>query len=80
MVRANVINISQGGLCVRPQFPLEPGGEVVVTLPGLAPAAGVVKWQRDDCCGIRFNRPLILSTLVEWLKERQGNPSERLAS
>lgn len=80
LVRATVINVSQGGLCVRPLTPLDVGADVVVTLPGLTPAAGTVKWRKDDCCGIGFNRALVLSELVEWLQERQSRATERLAS
>jgi hypothetical protein len=45
--------------------------DVVVTLPGLAPAAGVVKWNDGGTYGVAFNRALVLSTLVQWLKDQQ---------
>lgn len=80
VTRAKVLNISQGGLCAQSRTPLEIGGNVVVTLPGLTPAAGTVRWNKDDSYGIGFNRPIVLSELVEWLKERQTAESERLAS
>lgn len=76
-VRAIAINISQGGLCVRSPRPLDVGGHVVVSLPGLTPAAGVVRWTLADCYGIGFNRPMLLSELAYWLKERRaGNPGQ----
>ena len=80
LIRAKVVNVSQGGLCVRTSSPLELGGDVVATLPGLTPASGVVKWGSGDCHGIGFNRPLLLRELVDWLKDRQGYRGERLAS
>jgi hypothetical protein len=80
LVRATVLNISQGGLCVRCPAPLDIGAAVVVTLPCLTPHPGIVKWRKDDCCGVGFNRRLGLSELVEWLKERQARAPQRLAS
>jgi hypothetical protein len=80
LICARVVNVSQGGLCVRSPMPLELGGDVVATLPGLTPAPGVVKWGKDGTYGIGFNRPLVLKELVEWLKERQGVATQQLAS
>lgn len=65
------INISQGGICVAASAKLRVGEDVIVTLPRLAPAAGVVKWDDCDSYGIAFNRALVLSELVDWLKDQQ---------
>ena len=60
-------------------------GETVVitastgTLPGLTPAAGVVKWRDGDAYGVAFNRALVLSELVQWLKEQQQEQRRRVA-
>lgn len=70
-VRTRGINISQGGMCVEASAKLRVGGDVVVTLPGRAPAAGVVKWDDCESYGIAFNRPLVLSELVDWLRDQQ---------
>jgi hypothetical protein len=72
VIRTLVQNISQGGLCVDSRVQLTVGADVVVTLPGLTPAAGVVKWRNQGGkFGIAFNRALVLSELVEWLQEQQ---------
>jgi hypothetical protein len=72
VIRTAVHNISQGGLCVDSRVQLTVGADVVVTLPGLTPAAGVVKWRdQEGKFGIAFNRRLVLSELVEWLQEQQ---------
>ena len=71
VIRTRAVNVSQGGVRIESAAALEVGGAVVVTLPGLTPAAGVVKWKEGDAYGIAFNRPLVLSELVEWLKEQQ---------
>ncbi len=72
VMRTLVHNISQGGLRINSRSQLTVGADVVVTLPGLTPAAGVVKWRNEgNSYGIAFNRSLVLSELVEWLQEQQ---------
>jgi hypothetical protein len=53
--------------------------DVVVTLPGLTPSAGVVKWGDGATYGIAFNRALVLSELVRWLKDQQREERRRAA-
>ena len=77
VMRTRVLNISQGGVCVETRSPLTIGAGVVVTLPGLTPAAGVVKWSDGATYGLAFNRSLILSELVEWLQGQQQEQRRR---
>ncbi|NUQ18154.1 MAG: PilZ domain-containing protein [Sphingomonas sp.] len=79
VIRTRVANVSQGGVRLETPAPLTIGGDVVVTLPGLTPAAGVVKWREGDAYGIAFNRGLILSELVHWLKDQQQEQQRRIA-
>lgn len=69
--RARVVNISQGGLRVEAPNDIPAGAQVTVTLPGLPPAAGMVRWNDAGVCGITFNRVLPLPQLVGWVGERQ---------
>lgn len=75
-----VANISQGGICVTTRAMLPINGDVVVTLPGLRPAAGVVKWSEDDQYGIGFNRVFPLDELMPFLREQQRNEQRKAAS
>jgi len=70
--RSNVHNISQGGVSVETANPLTVGGEVTVSLPGLAPRDAVVRWNDGATYGIAFNTVLPLAALVEWLQARRG--------
>jgi len=79
VIRTRVINISQGGLCVEARSPLTVGADIVVTLPGLTPVAGVVKWNENRSYGLGFNRALILSELVDWLQEQQQEQRHQAA-
>lgn len=79
VVRTRVSNVSQGGVCVQSDGDLTVGADVVVTLPGLTPAAGVVKWSDGGTFGISFNRSLVLSNLVAWLKDQQQEQRNRAA-
>ena len=79
VIRTRTINVSQGGIRVQTTAALNVGGGVVVTLPGLTPAAGVVKWNEGEAYGIAFNRALILSELVQWLQDQQQDQRRRVA-
>jgi hypothetical protein len=71
VVRSRAVNISPGGICVESPASYQIGTEVVVSLIGLAPAPGIVKWSADGAAGIGFNRALAVSELVGWLQEQQ---------
>jgi hypothetical protein len=77
VIRTNAVNISQGGIRVETGASLTVGGDVVVTLPGLTPAAGVVRWRDGEAYGVAFNRALVLSELVQWLKGQQQEQGRR---
>lgn len=79
VTRARALNISQGGTCIESKAALTVGADIVVTLPGLTPAAGVVKWKREQLYGIGFNRTIPLSELVAWLQEQQEQEHRRSA-
>ena len=76
--RTRALNISQGGLRVETTNGLPVGAQVTVTLPGLSPEQGVVRWNDGESCGITFNRVLALPHLVAWLGDQQER--QRLAS
>lgn len=69
--RTRALNISQGGVRIETTNDIPAGAQVTVTLPGLPPEQGVVRWNDGEACGITFNRVLALSQLVGWLGERQ---------
>ena len=64
-------DVSQGGIKVESDRDLKLGADVVVTLPGMAPIQGVVRWKETGAYGINFNRLLALSNLVGWLQDQQ---------
>lgn len=68
--RANLHNISQGGLSLDCVNPLNVAAEVTVSLPGFPPQAAVVRWKDGDRYGISFNTVLPLAGLVDWLQAR----------
>jgi hypothetical protein len=69
--RTRVVNISQGGIRVEAPNGLPVSAQVTVTLPGLPPEHGVVRWNDGEACGITFNRVLALPQLVAWVGEQQ---------
>lgn len=66
--RILVTNISQGGISAQCAAELQVGGDVTVTLAGLAPLPAVVCWARSGAYGIKFNAVLGLPLLIEWLQ------------
>jgi hypothetical protein len=75
--RARAGNISQGGIGVRLTADLQVGAQVVVSLAGLPPAAGVVKWRDGDDYGIGFNRVFPVSELMCFLQEKKSAQQKR---
>jgi hypothetical protein len=69
--RVRVVNISQGGVRVEALNGPPTAAQVTVTLPGMPPEQGVVRWNDGVSCGITFNRVLALSQLVGWVGEQQ---------
>lgn len=61
-------NISQGGLCIETALDLSRDAPVQLTLDGLRPLGGTVRWVRDRLAGIAFDEDLGWQTLMPWLR------------
>ena len=70
--RCKAINISQGGIKVDCTAAIAIGAEVTISLFGLQPCTGTVRWRDGDCYGVTFNRLLPLPALVSWLQEQRA--------
>jgi hypothetical protein len=70
--RGRACDISQGGLKVEAPSLTAGNAEVVVSLPGLPPQPGVVRWKDGSFAGITFNRLLALPVLIEWLRTQRS--------
>jgi hypothetical protein len=64
-------DISQGGVRVESDQPLDIGGETVVTLENFRPVPGVVRWRRGNVVGISFNQVIPFHELSQWLVARE---------
>jgi hypothetical protein len=69
----NTRDISQGGVKVECDQPLEVGREVVLTMEKFRPITGVVRWCNDGLAGIAFNHLIPFQELMEWLRP-EGSP------
>ena len=69
----NTRDISQGGVKVETDDPLEVGAEVVLTLEKFRPLQGVVRWADEGLAGIAFNQVLPFRELMGWLR---GEPAQ----
>ena len=77
--RVRVVNISQGGACISSSADFALNANVVLSLPGLHAAAGVLKWKDGDQYGIGFNRVYPVDELMTFLKEQQREEQHRRA-
>lgn len=64
-------NVSDGGACIETILPLATDDQVVLTLDGLRPVAGDVRWVSRNLAGIRFEPTVPWQELMPWLKQRQ---------
>jgi hypothetical protein len=69
--RMQARDISQGGVKIETSRDIAPGSDVVVSLHGLPPQAGVVRWRDSNSYGITFNRVVPLPLLVSWLHQQR---------
>jgi hypothetical protein len=64
----NTRDISQGGVKIESDQPLETGAEVVLSLEKFRPVQGVVRWCQDGFAGISFNQVIPFRELMTWLR------------
>jgi len=69
--RTSTVNISQGGICVEGDPRLNVDAKVILSLAGLGPIDGRVKWKEGDRYGIGFNRVLAVNELMSFLRQQQ---------
>lgn len=61
-------DISQGGVKLELDQPLQVGADVVLTLEGFHPVQGVVRWYHEGQCGVSFNQVIPFGELMRWLR------------
>ena len=66
----NTRDISQGGVKIESDQPLDAGAEVVLSLEGFRPVAGVVRWYQEGFAGIAFNQVIPFRELMDWLRAK----------
>jgi hypothetical protein len=66
--RMRVHDVSQGGVKLESPVSLDAGAALVISLPGLGPQQGAVRWSEGGYVGVTFNRLLPLTNLVAWLQ------------
>lgn len=64
----NTRDISQGGVKIETDQPIEPGTAVVLNLDRFRPLHGVVRWCAGGFAGISFNQVIPFQELIAWLK------------
>lgn len=73
-------DVSQGGVKLDVPYPLAPEQKVTVTLDGLRPVDGVVRWAAGSLAGIAFLPELKWQELMLWLKDRRKSTLHETAA
>lgn len=80
---AQLIDLSQGGVKVQASF-LRVDDDVTVSIPGLEPYRGMVRWAEQGRAGIAFMRMVPFDALAQWALDRQAaqalSPATALAT
>jgi hypothetical protein len=77
--RIRVLNISQGGIGVAADADLRLGSHAIVSLTGLPPSPGVIKWRDGNNYGVGFNNVLPVGDLMQFLQREQQVERQRAA-
>jgi len=59
-------NISQSGLQIAANQPLDAGASCAIALPGLAPRPATVRWCREQQAGLLLAEPFEYAAFAEW--------------
>lgn len=70
-------NISQGGARIQLSEPDKVGEEAVLTVNGLPPIIGTVRWRTGDYAGVAFNTLIAFEDVARWASDfnRNNTPS-----
>jgi hypothetical protein len=63
-----VRDISQGGVKLETDQPIDSGEDVVLSLEKLSTVQGVTRWYQAGFCGISFNQVIPFKDLMGWLR------------
>lgn len=78
--RAEIRDISLGGVKVALNDRDCIGKTVVVTAESLRPIKGVIRWYKEGHAGVIFNKPLTFDELAEWLGKRVAIASHKVGA
>jgi hypothetical protein len=62
-----LVDLSQGGACLRLQRTLRPDSEVILMIPGLPSRRCTTRWSHDEMTGVAFHDPISYTELSAWL-------------
>jgi hypothetical protein len=69
----NTRDISQGGVKIETDQPIEPGSDVVLMLDRFRPIHGVIRWCANGSAGVAFNQVIPFRELMTWLRSDAGS-------
>lgn len=73
--RVTLIDVSQGGAKIEADL-LREGDDVILTIGGLDPRRGTVRWIREGRAGVAFLASVPFDKLARWAVERQADTAQ----
>lgn len=70
--RMRICDISQGGVKLECPVAIAPDTPVVISMIGMPPQPGTVRWHEAGFLGVSFNRLIRLADLVEWIRQQRS--------
>ncbi len=64
----SIRDISQGGVKLESDQPIDAGEDVVLSLDRFRPVQGVTRWYQEGLCGVSFNQVIPFRELMSWLR------------
>lgn len=66
-IRAEIFDISPGGLRVKTDYDFVPGNKVTLSIPELEEISGTIRWVGEGQAGISFQDRMPITLLMTWL-------------
>lgn len=71
--RVEVRDLSQGGIKVEIDEDLKVGEDAVISIEGMSPVKGIVRWAQGGMAGLSFIRPIPFDEMIRWLETHSAD-------
>ncbi|MEP3226836.1 MAG: PilZ domain-containing protein [Parasphingorhabdus sp.] len=76
LLRAEIRDISPGGMCVHAGYSCEIGNNLTLSVPELGELDGTVRWQKGPEIGIKFHQRVPVPQITGWLANHYAQAND----